>query len=57
LEFVELSWFNQQADFLAKDLPYWQKRVRNEGMGFLLHTLVRLNLHSEEANYILEATF
>lgn len=57
LEFLELAWFEQQAKFLAQDLPYWQKRVKNEGIGFLLHTLVRLNLNSEEANYILEASF
>lgn len=58
LEYLPLEWYEEQANFLAKDMKYWQKHVRTEGMGFLLNTYVKMNLaESKDVKFILEVLF
>ena len=46
LEFMPLSWFENQASFIRASLPTYLKIVRREGIAYLLLTFVKLNIQN-----------
>ncbi len=58
LEFMPLTWFENQASFIRTNLPIYFKSVRREGIAYLLLTFVKLNIkNNEDVNYIKEAIY
>jgi len=58
LEFMPLSWFENQASFIRADVPTYFKSVRREGIAYMLLTFVKLNIqNNEDVSFIKEASY